>query len=138
MTELGGLIIKGVSSWFNTKQEINKVKVEAEKKVIVAKAEADSQRLLRESSQDYDLNTMAVQNMSGSWKDEFILIFICIPLIMLFIPEYQVTAAAGFTAFGEAPIVYQVLVVSIFLSIYGLRDVLKTVLSIMLGRANKG
>lgn len=135
ITSLGGLVINGVSNYFKTKQEIKKVKVEADKEVIVAKAKATIKRVMRESEQDYDLNRVALENMNSSWKDEFILIVITLPFIMLFIPDLQPYAINGLKAMeSSTPIWYQIMVISIFLSIYGLRDILKIVLQIIIGK----
>jgi len=135
---LGGAIVNGVSNYFTTKQEIKKVEVEANKEVIVARAKATINRLQRESEQDFDLNRMAVENMKNSWKDDFILIIITMPFIMLFIPEYQAIAINGLEAMDiNTPIWYQIMVISIFLSIYGLRDILKVVLQLIIGKVKK-
>ena len=134
MLEIGRMLISGTIGYFKDRQEIKKVKVAGAIKVIAAEADAKAKRLDKEADQDYSLNQMAVENMKGSWKDEFILILISIPLIMLFTPKYQTIAISGFAAMSNAPVWYQVLVISIFFSIYGLRDILKLVLSNMMNK----
>jgi len=135
MFELGGLLITGISNYFTKKQEISKLKAEGEKEVVVAETKAKIARITREGEQDYDLNKMAVENMKSSWKDEFILIVITMPFIMLFIPSLQPYAIQGLKAMDlSTPIWYQILVLSIFLSIYGLRDILKIVLQLLISK----
>jgi len=139
MIELGGIILSGISNYFSKRQDIAKLKVEQEKEVIVAETKSKVARLERESAQDFDLNRYALESMRTSWKDEFVLIIITIPFIMLFIPTYQSYAISGLQAMDSStPIWYQILVLAIFLSIYGLRDILKIVIQLILNRFSNG
>lgn len=137
MLTLLGLALGGVKDYFVSRQEIKKIKVQAEKDVIVAETNATIKRLDKEADQDYDLNRESIRAMNGSWKDEFVLILLVVPFVMLFIPSLQPYAIAGFDKLGVTPFWYQVLVVSIFFSIYGLRDILKLVLQFMMNRKGK-
>lgn len=139
MIELGGIIISGISNYFLKRQDIAKLKVEQEKEVIVAETKSKITRLEKESTQDFDLNRYALESMRTSWKDEFVLIIITIPFVMLFMPAYQSYAISGLQAMDSStPIWYQILVLAIFLSIYGLRDILKIVIQLILNRFSNG
>jgi hypothetical protein len=131
---LGSAVVSGVSDYFKTKQEIKKVKVEADKEIIVATAKAKIKQLEKESTQDHDINMLMVKNMNKSWKDEFVLIIVSIPAIMLFVPSVQEYAIQGFNSLGDAPLWYQILLLGIFFTIYGLKDVFKLVIQLLVNK----
>jgi hypothetical protein len=56
-----------------------------------------------------------------SWKDEYTLIVVSIPLVMAFIPGLAAYVKLGFEAFAGTPLWYQVMVQSIFYATYGMR-----------------
>ena len=89
LVTLGSAIISGISGYFQDKNEIKKVQVEADKLLIMAEAESKAKRLEREAEMDYDLDRIAMQNMDKSWKDELILLIWLTPVVLSFIPEWR-------------------------------------------------
>ena len=128
---IGSSIITGISDYLKGKQEISKVQLEADKKIILAEAEAKAKRLDRESEQDYDLDKIAMQNMEKTWKDELILVIFMIPLVMSFIPTYQEYVTAGFASLALVPDWYMYILVGMITVIYGMRGMLKMLLQII-------
>lgn len=139
MQKMWTAIISGVTNlvggYFKDKQEIKKAKVEAEKIKIqadadIAKATAVSATKRAEAGQeqDYNLDMVAMQNMEKSWKDELILIVFMVPLVMCFIPGYDVYVMNGFTVLANTPDWYQWLLVGMIVVIYGLRGLLRYVI----------
>ena len=131
LLSIGSAIISGVSDYFKGKQEINKTKLEGDIKVLVAEAEAKVRRLEKESEQDYDLDKLATQNMEKSWKDELILIIFLTPVVMCFIPEYQVYVTNGFASLALVPDWYMGILVGMIVVIYGMRGLLKMVIQMV-------
>ena len=127
---LGSAIIGGVSDYFKGKQEIKKVQVEADKQIIKAEADAKAARLMREAEMDYDLDRIAMQNMDKTWKDELILIIWLLPVVLCFLPEYQVHVTNGFATLTLVPDWYMYILVGMVTVIYGMRGMLKMVLQI--------
>lgn len=125
---IGSSIVTGISDYFKGKQEVSKVQLEADKKIILAEAEAKAKRLDRESEQDYDLDKIAMQNMEKTWKDELILVVFMIPLVMSFIPSYQEYVTAGFASLALVPDWYMYILVGMITVIYGMRGMLKMLL----------
>jgi hypothetical protein len=125
---IGSSIVTGISDYFKGKQEISKVQLEADKKIILAEAEAKAKRLDRESEQDYDLDKIAMQNMEKTWKDELILVIFMVPLVMSFIPSYQEYVTAGFASLALVPDWYMYILVGMITVIYGMRGMLKMLL----------
>mgnify|MGYP000426282254 CR=1 FL=1 len=128
---LGG-IVNGVSGYFKSKQELKKVKLESEKKVIEARAnaeiaisEAKIQLAKSGQSNDYNLDMMAMENMEKSYKDEFILIVFLAPMIMAFVPGYDTIALAGFKVISQMPEWYRYIIIGMVVVIYGMRGMLK-------------
>ena len=136
LLSIGSAIISGVSDYFKGKQEINKTKLEGDIKVLVAEAEAKVRRLEKESEQDYDLDKLATQNMEKSWKDELILIIFLTPVVMCFIPEYQVYVTNGFASLALVPDWYMGILVGMIVVIYGMRGLLKMVIQMVGNRFN--
>ncbi len=134
MLELGGLVIGGIIDWFKNKQEIKKLSLEQQKEIIVAETNAKIEKIKKEVEQDFDLNKESIKAMEKTWKDEFVLVLISLPLVMLFVPSLQGFAIIGFSNLNNTPIWYQILIVSVFFSIYGLRDILKIVLQLMFNK----
>ena len=136
LLSIGSAIVSGVSEYFKGKQEINKTKLEGDIKVLVAEAEAKVRRLEKESEQDYDLDRLATENMERSWKDELILIIFLAPLVMCFIPEYQVYVTNGFASLALVPDWYMGILVGMIVVIYGMRGLLKMVIQMIGNRFN--
>lgn len=122
---LGTAIVSGVSDYFKGRQEIKKVELEADKMLIMAEAQAKADRLKREAEMDYDLDKIAMQNMEKSWKDELILLIWLTPVVMCFIPEYQVYVTNGFASLALVPDWYMYILVGMVTVIYGMRGLLR-------------
>lgn len=56
-----------------------------------------------------------------SWKDEYTLIVVSIPLVMAFIPGLTSYVKAGFEAFSSTPLWYQAMVQVLFYATVGIR-----------------
>ena len=136
LLSIGSAIVSGVSEYFKGKQEINKTKLEGDIKVLVAETDAKVRRLEKESEQDYDLDRLATENMERSWKDELILIIFLVPIVMCFIPEYQVYVTNGFASLALAPDWYMGIIVGMIVVIYRMRGLLKMVLQMVGNRFN--
>ena len=131
---LGTAIVSGVSDYFKGKQEIKKVELEADKMLIMAEAQAKADRLKREAEMDYDLDKIAMQNMEKTWKDELILLIWLTPVVMCFIPEYQVYVTNGFASLALVPDWYMYILVGMITVIYGMRGLLKMFLQTLSNR----
>ena len=112
-------------NWLDNKQKIAQAKTEAE--IVTIKATADRQASAQE--QNYDLDRLAMENMSKSWKDEVILIVFLAPMIMAFIPGLENYALAGFGVMDKMPEWYQYVIIGMIVVIYGLRGLLEKVLA---------
>ena len=112
-------------NWLDNKQKVAQAKTEAE--IVTIKATADRQASAQE--QNYDLDRLAMENMSKSWKDEVILIVFLAPMIMAVIPGLENYALAGFGVMDKMPEWYQYVIIGMIVVIYGLRGLLEKVLA---------
>jgi len=126
-----GALTNQVGGFFKGKQELAKVKLEAEKVVIKAKAQtemavAKSKAKMAEQGQmqSYDLDRIAMQNMEKSYKDEFILAVFMVPMILAFIPGFDNYALRGFEVIQQMPEWYQYTIIGMVVVIYGMRGML--------------
>ena len=134
LVTLGSAIVSGISGYFQDKNEIKKVQVEADKLLIMAEAESKAKRLEREAEMDYDLDRIAMQNMDKSWKDELILLIWLTPVVMSFIPVWQPFVVAGFASLALVPDWYMYILVGLVTVIYGMRGMLKMALQLMIDK----
>lgn len=58
---------------------------------------------------------------ASSWKDEYTLLVVSIPLILSFIPSCSAYVKAGFEALSATPVWYQIMLVSLFFATVGIR-----------------
>ena len=126
-----GALTNQVGGFFKGKQELAKVKLEAEKVVIKAQAHtamavAKSKAKMAESgqTQSYDLDRIAMNNMEKSYKDEVILAVFLTPMVLAFIPGFDQYALRGFEVIQKMPQWYQYTIIGMVVVIYGMRGML--------------
>lgn len=111
-----------VESVLNYKSEKRRLKAEIQLEKLRGKAEyerAKSKRATESEGRDHEWETMSIQN--SGWKDEWVLVLLSIPLVLVFIPATQPTVLTGFEALAQTPEWYRWLVMMIFAAIYGIR-----------------
>ena len=74
-----------------------------------------------ESSEGRDAAWEAQSIANSGWKDEWVLVTLSIPMILVFIPWTQATVMAGFEALATTPLWYRVLIATIYLATFGIR-----------------
>ncbi len=114
-------IFKPVADYFGRRQEIKAQKHTTEMEILKAEGERKASLIRDGLAADMAWETEFAQQARNSWKDEYTLIVVSIPLIMAFIPGLAVYVAAGFTAFAATPMWYQIMVQTIFYATYGIR-----------------
>lgn len=131
MSLLGNLLGKVVGSvvgpeagtavigYFARRQELKQAlalkKLEGKIAVQVAK---DTYRV---KSLEYDASWEDAQIKNSGWKDEYVLVLLSIPLIMVFVPPLAPYVLEGFKILDQCPDWYRWLLVMIFAATYGIR-----------------
>ena len=76
------------------------------------------------------MDSVAMSQMNLTWKDEYILILLSIPVIMCFVPDLvimghlfspQTAALKGFSILDQTPEWYKWSITGIIAAVYGLR-----------------
>lgn len=119
---VGGLLGKvapAVATYYQKKLELKHqlrlTKIEGKIRV----EEAKIQRAERSEQRDHEWEQMQISN--SGWKDEWVLILLSIPLVLVFIPATQPYVMDGFAVLETTPDWYRWLMLLIFTAIYGIR-----------------
>ena len=125
LISLGGTFLQGKQDEAKAKAAAAIVGIQADADIKKAKAIAATKMAESGQTQNYDLDRLAMEQMSTSWKDEFILVIFLAPMVMAFIPGMDGHALAGFNVIAQMPQWYQYIVVGMVVVIYGLRGLLE-------------
>lgn len=124
----GDGIVGPIANYFTKRQEVKaqKIQFESQERMKVHElkmAQYDRQIELKKQGLEADAawEMEFARQAATSWKDEYTLIVVSIPLIGAFIPGMAQYVHAGFVAFAATPIWYQVMVQVIFYATYGIR-----------------
>ena len=110
-------IVTLVSTLFQGWMGAKKVKAEGQAKIAQAKVDATIRKIDHQS--DMDVN--AASDMKHSWKDEYLVILMSIPVIMCFIPGLDAQALKGFEVLKQTPEWYRWAFLGIIAASFGLR-----------------
>jgi len=103
----------------------------------VADQRARNSQAENRAAENHTWEMAHLANMGG-YKDEFVLGVVSTPVIMGFIPGMSKYALSGFAVLEKMPVWYQVLLVTIYLAIYGIRAAQgKNIVGRMLGKGEK-
>ncbi len=114
-------IFKPVGDYFNKRQEIKAAEHQAQLEIVKAQGERAAQNIRDGLAADAAWEMEFAKQANSSWKDEYTLLVVSIPLVMAFIPGLAVYVVAGFAAFAGTPMWYQIMVQTIFYATYGIR-----------------
>ena len=81
--------------------------------------QAKTQRAENSEGRDHEWETASIAN--SGWKDEFVLLVLSIPMVLVFIPYTQPFIAVGFEKLATTPDWYRWLVVMIYAATFGIR-----------------
>ena len=119
LTALIGPIANLAGSWMESKVE--KVKADGQAKVAQARAKAVVAEKVAAGEVAWE-KSMA-DATDGSWKDEFALIVLLLPAILVFIPSMTEYVRAGFEVLNTLPDWYQYLLFIAVSSSFGIKGV---------------
>tara|TARA_R110000822_G_scaffold213232_1_gene348562 strand:+ start:153 stop:527 length:375 start_codon:yes stop_codon:yes gene_type:complete len=103
MLQLIAPLLGLASSFIKNKQEISKVKQEG--KLVSIQAETEVKRKVASGEIDWD-SSMA-EGSKDSWKDEYFVIVLSIPMIGAFIPSFVPYIQEGFIVLDTMPDYYK-------------------------------
>lgn len=129
LMEIGKTWMDGKNAEAQAKTAANLVKIQSEADISKAKALSATKMAENGQTQDYDLDRIAMEQMSKSWKDELVLIIFLTPMVMAFIPDFADYALRGFEIIESMPEWYRYTILGMVIVIYGLRGMAKQLLS---------
>jgi hypothetical protein len=133
LVALGGTWLQGKQEETQAKATARLVEIQADSDIKVAKATALTKMAEAGQTQNYDLDRLAMEQMSKSWKDEVLLLVFLAPMIMAFIPNMAVYALAGFEVIAKMPDWYQYIIIGMVVVIYGMRGLLEKIIDKKVG-----
>jgi len=114
-TALPEAVIKYYEAKRRLKQEVKLEKLRGK----VEYEKMKSKRASESEGRDHEWELQSIRN--SGWKDEWVLILLSIPLILVFIPYTQDSVMQGFATLETTPDWYRWLILSIFSAIFGIR-----------------
>jgi len=112
-----GPIANIANNWMEGKVEETKAKAVA--KVEKAKADAEVSKKIASGEISWEANM--ADSTKDSWKDEFALVVLLLPSILVFIPSLTDDVKAGFAVLNELPEWYQYLLFIAVSSSFGIK-----------------
>ena len=119
MLQFLGPIANLASSWMDSKVE----KVKADGQVKVAQAKAKAVVAEKVASGEVAWEKSMADATDGSWKDEFALVVLLLPAILVFIPSLTEYVRTGFEVLNTLPDWYQYLLFIAVSSSIGIKGV---------------
>ena len=114
-----GPIANLASSWMSSKVE--KVKADGQAKVAIARAKANVAEKIATGEVEWEKSMADASD--DSWKDEFALIVLLAPAILVFIPSMTEYVRSGFEVLNTLPEWYQYLLFIAVSSSFGIKGV---------------
>lgn len=119
LPKIAGDIGGKVADYYIQKQQLKQERDLEKLRGKIAWEQAKTQRASESEGRDADWELESIRN--SGWKDEYVLIILSIPLVLVFIPQTEPYILDGFNALAQTPDWYQWLIVMIFAAIYGIR-----------------
>lgn len=109
-------ILPAAIAAYNTRKQ---TKLDAEVKIEQAKTAATVERIARGEMHEYDWEIEQIRN--SSWKDEWFVMVFSVPMVMSFIPGYDVYVTSGFAVLETTPEWYRWMLAAIVGATFGYR-----------------
>lgn len=116
-----GAVTGPVATYFTRRAELKQARFEAELKFEQASGDRRAKLISEGLAADANWEMEFARQAANSWKDEYTLIVVSIPMLMAFVPSLAVFVEQGFAALGKTPVWYQTVLVSLFMATVGIR-----------------
>lgn len=108
-----------VADYYIQKQALQHERELAKIEGKIAYEKAKTARAEASEGRDHEWELESIRN--SGWKDEWVLILLSIPMVLVFIPQAQPYVLNGFAVLDTTPEWYRWLTLMIFAAIYGIR-----------------
>lgn len=120
-TLLGKGIVEPAVNYMTRRAEIKQARFEAQLKAEQAAGDRRAKLISEGLAADANWEMEFARQANSSWKDEYVLLILSIPVVLCFVPGWAPVVAAGFAALAATPVWYQTAFISVFLATYGIR-----------------
>lgn len=114
-------IPQAAAGYFTRKMELREDRLKQEREFTQAIHERKLKLVEQGLTADMNWEMEFARQAATSWKDEYTLIVVSIPLVMAFVPGLDEYVMRGFAAFSQTPLWYQVMVQVLFYATVGIR-----------------
>lgn len=121
LTDFIGGLTAPIAGYFTRRMEIKAQDRQQERAIKQATVDRQIEMIKEGLHADMNWEMEFAKQAASSWKDEYTLLVVSIPLVMAFVPGLAPYVAIGFVAFAATPLWYQVMVQSIFYASWGMR-----------------
>ena len=128
LAKLGSTWLEGRNAVAKAKTDAEMIEIQANADIHKAKALSATKMAEAGQAQDYDLDRIAMEQMSSSWKDEILMIIFLVPMVMAFVPGMESYALAGFGVIEKMPEWYQYVIIGMVVVVYGMRGMVKVMI----------
>jgi hypothetical protein len=125
--DIASAILRPISDYFQRRKELEVEQHKADLEIVRAQGERQAQLAKDGLAADAAWEMEFARQAGNSWKDEYELLLLSIPMIMCFVPGWDVYVANGFASLSKTPLWFQSLLVTIFLANYGIRNYRRTI-----------
>lgn len=122
-----GTILQPIGTYFTRRAELKTEEHKADLAIAQATGERQAELIKTGLAADAAWEMEFARQAGSSWKDEYELLLLSIPLIMCFVPGWDNYVKLGFEALAKTPLWYQSVLVTIFLANYGIRNWRRTI-----------
>lgn len=119
-------LVKVFNGWRDRKHEIKLLKHDLKKTTVIAesdikkaKAMAAVERIGQRQEADINWELLSIRN--SGWRDEYLTLFTTAIVAMVFLPWTQPFMMEGFTQLNATPYWFQVVIVIVYSSAFGVR-----------------
>lgn len=110
-----------VLDYFKQRQQIKADAARQEREIKEATVKRQVALIEQGLHADMQWELLMAEQAKTSWKDEYVLVLLSIPLILVFIPATAPYVLTGFSILDQTPQWYRWLILMIFTAIYGIR-----------------
>jgi hypothetical protein len=121
ITQAVGGLLKPIGEYFSRRQEIKADDRQQERAIQKALTERQIALIEQGLTADMSWEMEFAKQANTSWKDEYVLLVLSVPMVMAFIPGASQYVEMGFKAFASTPLWYQIMLQTVFYATYGIR-----------------
>jgi len=121
-----------VTAWVKGKAETKRIETHYKAKIKEAKVDAQIKRIQQGDETASDMDILSVKDRG--WKDEYLLIVVTTPLILVFFPNMVSYIEEGFLALEKVPEWYMWILLGVFIDTFGFRRILRNTLQAYLDK----